>query len=154
MVISTLSHPQLELLSHSLLLRPSLLSLLLFGISVWVIRAMLIQILFVCPSLGHSCTLGKYVKLPFAISMSFSSCPFEIIHGDLWTSPILCPSSYKQYVLFLDDYTNFLWTFPSKHKSQVYDILVNIHHFIRSQFELEIKSFQCDHGDELNNNII
>ena len=39
---------------------------------------------FVC----HSCPLGKHIKLPFVHSSFVSTKPFEIIHSDLWTSPI------------------------------------------------------------------
>ena len=76
---------------------------------------------FVC----HSCSLGKHFSLPFRTTMSISSRPFEIIHSDLWTSPVSSPSGYKYYVLFLDNYTNFLWTFPLFRKSQVYEIFAN-----------------------------
>ena len=100
---------------------------------------------FVC----HSCPLGKHIQLPFVNSMAMSSKPFDIIHSDLWTSPISSPSGYKYYVLFLDNYTNFLWTFPLYRKSQVYDVFVNFHTFINTQFELNIKSFQYDNGVNL-----
>ena len=38
-------------------------------------------------------------------------------------------------------------------KSQVYDIFVNFTTYIQNQFELSIKSIQCDHGDEFNNQL-
>ena len=100
---------------------------------------------FVC----HSCPLGKHVQLPFINSMSMSTKPFDIIHSDLWTSPVSSSSGYKYYVLFLDNYINFLWTFPLFRKSQVYDIFVKFITFVHTQFELQIKSFQCDHGVNL-----
>jgi hypothetical protein len=37
----------------------------------------------------HSCPLGKQIKLPFYDSMSFTLFPFDIVHSDLWTSPVL-----------------------------------------------------------------
>ena len=62
-----------------------------------------------------SLPLSKHIKLPFATSMSFSSCPFEIIHNNLWTSPICSPLGYKYYVLFLGDFDNNLFhTFCTK----------------------------------------
>ena len=54
---------------------------------------------------------------------------------------------------FLDHYTNFLWTFPLFRKSQVYDVFVNFNAFVNTQFELNIKSFQCDNGGEFDNNM-
>ncbi|GKE82466.1 hypothetical protein Tco_1552466 [Tanacetum coccineum] len=40
------------------------------------------------PVLCHACLLGKHVRLPFVSSNTvFTSC-FDIIHSDVWTSPI------------------------------------------------------------------
>ena len=100
---------------------------------------------FVC----HSCPLGKHVRLYFISSMSQCTRPFEIIHSDLWTSPISSPSGYKYYVLFLDHYTNLLWTFLLFRKFQVYDFFVNFTNYVTTQFELPIKSIKCDHGVNL-----
>lgn len=77
--------------------------------------------------------------------------PFDIIHSDLWTSPILSSLGHKYYVLFLDNYTNFLWTFPISSKSQVYNLFIRVRTYIRTQFEREIKAFQCDNGREFEN---
>jgi len=30
--------------------------------------------------------------------------PFDIVHNDLWTSPILSSGGHRYYVLFLDDF--------------------------------------------------
>lgn len=53
----------------------------------------------------------KQVRLSFLVSNSDTLMPFDIMHSDVWTSPILSSAGHKYYVLFLDDYTNFLWTF-------------------------------------------
>ena len=65
----------------------------------------------------HSCFLGKHVKLSFVSSHSCTIMPFDIIHNDIWTSPILSSSGHQYYVLLLDDYSNFLWTFSLSKKS-------------------------------------
>ncbi|GJT68338.1 putative reverse transcriptase domain-containing protein [Tanacetum coccineum] len=48
------------------------------------------------PHVCHACQLGKHVKLPFHFSISSVNQCFDIIHSDLWTSPIelavLCPN--------------------------------------------------------------
>ena len=77
---------------------------------------------FVC----HSCPLGKHVRLSFVNSQFVSTKPFDIIHSDVWSSPVSSPSGCKYYVLFLDHYTNFLWTFPLFRKSQVMIFLCNL----------------------------
>lgn len=68
----------------------------------------------------QSCTLGKHVKLSFMNSHNRSLLPFDMLHNDVWTSPVLSFVCHKYYVLFLDNYSNFLWTFPLSHKCRVY----------------------------------
>lgn len=99
----------------------------------------------------QSCVLGKTVKMPFVSSNSVTLFPFDIIHSDLWTSPVLSSSGHKYYVLFLDDYSNFLWTFPLMHKSDVIRIFTSFHAYVRTQFERSIKCIQCDNGGEFAN---
>ncbi|CAL9232750.1 unnamed protein product, partial [Arabidopsis halleri] len=65
----------------------------------------------------NACQLGKHVKLPFYSSTSTVSSPFQIIHSDLWTSPILSLSGIRYYVLFLDQFSHFLWVYPLRKKT-------------------------------------
>nr|GEU39158.1 reverse transcriptase domain-containing protein [Tanacetum cinerariifolium] len=74
------------------------------------------------PVFFHACQLGKHVRLPFVSSSTMISFFFDIIHSDVWTSPI---SSLSEFVLFRN--------------------------YVRTQFKCEIKSFQCDHGGEFDN---
>ena len=99
----------------------------------------------------HSCPLGKHTKLPFYESSSYTMMPFDIVHSDIWTSPVLSSGGHRYYALFLDDFTNFLWTFPIANKSQVHSIFIQFRAHIKTQFEREIKCFQCDNGKEYDN---
>ncbi|CAJ2649804.1 unnamed protein product [Trifolium pratense] len=99
----------------------------------------------------HSCAFGKQTKLPFNNSLSSTYMPFDIVHSDLWTSPVLSSGGHRYYVLFLDDFTDFLWTFPISNKSQVHSIFLQFRAYITTQFEREIKCFQCDNGKEYDN---
>ncbi|KAJ9552077.1 hypothetical protein OSB04_016122 [Centaurea solstitialis] len=38
--------------------------------------------------LCQSCVFGKHIKLPFKDSVSNTLLPFDLIHSDLWTSPV------------------------------------------------------------------
>nr|GEY95237.1 ribonuclease H-like domain-containing protein [Tanacetum cinerariifolium]GEY95239.1 ribonuclease H-like domain-containing protein [Tanacetum cinerariifolium]GEY95244.1 ribonuclease H-like domain-containing protein [Tanacetum cinerariifolium]GEY95261.1 ribonuclease H-like domain-containing protein [Tanacetum cinerariifolium] len=69
----------------------------------------------------HACQLGKHVKLPFHSSDSIVTKCFNIIHSDLWTSPIVSSSGFKYYVLFLDHFSHYVWIYPLKHKSDMFD---------------------------------
>ena len=87
----------------------------------------------------HSCQLGKHNKLPFSLSNNNTLYPFDIIHSDLWTSPVVSSMGHRFYVLFLNDFSNFLWTFPIKHKSDVFNIFTTFHTFLQTQFHRPIK---------------
>jgi hypothetical protein len=99
----------------------------------------------------HACQLGKHVRLPFTLSTSSSMHPFELLHCDVWTSPIISNSGFRYYLVLLDDYTHFCWTFPLKHKSDVGATLVTFHAYVHTQFGLPIKTLQADNGTEFVN---
>ncbi|GKA36523.1 ribonuclease H-like domain-containing protein [Tanacetum coccineum] len=103
------------------------------------------------PHLCHACQLGKHVKLPFHSSDSIVENCFDIIHSDLWTYPIVSSSSFNYYVLFLDHFSHYLWIYPLRSKSDMFDKFLHFT-YVKNQFKCEIKSFQCDHGDEFDNN--
>ncbi|GJY37857.1 ribonuclease H-like domain-containing protein [Tanacetum coccineum] len=100
----------------------------------------------------HACQLGKHVKLPFHSSHSIVQHCFDIIHSDLWTSPIVSSSGFKYYVLFLDHFSHYVWIYPLKHKSDMFSKFFHFRNYVKNQFQQEIKSFQCDHGGEFDNN--
>jgi hypothetical protein len=51
--------------------------------------------------------------------------PFDLVHLDLWISPIVSVSGYKYYLVILDDCTHYLWMFPLKLTSDTFIILSN-----------------------------
>jgi len=102
-------------------------------------------------SICQSCQFGKQIKMSFYESLSHTLLPFDIVHSDLWTSPTLSYGGHRYYILFLDDFTNFLWNFPIAHKSQVYSTFLHFRNHIKTQFERDIKCFQCDNREEYEN---
>lgn len=52
------------------------------------------------PLICKACQLGKHNKLPFSRSTTIVSRPFELVHSDVWTSPIPSISGIQYYVLF------------------------------------------------------
>ncbi|PWA99952.1 ribonuclease H-like domain-containing protein [Artemisia annua] len=103
------------------------------------------------PVLCHACQLGKHVRLPFVSSDTIVNACFDVIHSDVWTSPISSLSGFKYYVLFLDHYSHFVWVYPLINKSDVLSKFVVFRKYVHTQFKCEIKSFQCDHGGEFDN---
>ena len=62
--------------------------------------------------LCQSCVPEKHIHLPFYECASFIMSSFDIVHNDLWTSPIVSLAGHSYYLELLDDYSNFLWTIP------------------------------------------
>jgi hypothetical protein len=56
----------------------------------------------------HACQLGKHTRLPFRSSSHRAEHPFDLVHLDLWTSPVVSVSGSKYYWLFLMIYSLFM----------------------------------------------
>lgn len=96
----------------------------------------------------ESCQLGKSKQLPFCESTRISTSPLEIIHSDVWTSPVSSLSGSKYYVLFVDDYSRFTWLYPLLNKSDVYQCFVKFTLLVENLFSTKIKQLQSDNGGE------
>jgi hypothetical protein len=54
------------------------------------------------------CQLGRHTRIPFVSSASRVDNNFDLIHCDLWTSPIVSISGCKYYLVILDDHSHFM----------------------------------------------
>lgn len=102
-------------------------------------------------SFCNSCQLSNSKRLPFYESNSFTFTPFDIIHCDLWTSPIASKTGYKYYMVLIDNFSHFIWIYPLKYKSETFPTFTKFHRMILTQFNRHIKTFQCDLGGEFDN---
>ncbi|WVZ54478.1 hypothetical protein U9M48_005265 [Paspalum notatum var. saurae] len=93
--------------------------------------------------LCHACQLGRHVRLPFSTSSSHADHIFDLVHCDLWTSPILSISCYKYYLVV---------TFLLRSKSETFSTISHFFVWVSTQFSLTIKAVQCDNGREFDNN--
>jgi histone deacetylase 1/2 len=92
------------------------------------------------------------MRLPFSSSSSTTAAPFDLVHCDVWTSPVTSISGFSYYLVILDDYTHFCWTFPLRRKSDVHQTIVDFVAYVRTQFGLPVKCFQADNSTEFVNN--
>lgn len=60
-------------------------------------------------------------------------------------------TGYRYYLVLLDDFTHFVWTFPLRHKSEVAAKIISFHAYIRTQFARPIRAIQTDNGREFDN---
>src|SRR6185312_4448899 len=102
--------------------------------------------------LCHACQLGRYVRLPFSSSSSsHATHAFDLVHCDLWTSPVLSLSGYKYYLVVVDDFSHYSWTFRLRAKSETFPTILHFFAWVSTQFGLTIKTVQCDNGREFDN---
>lgn len=99
----------------------------------------------------NACQLGKQSRRPFSSSFSRSSYHFQIIFADIWTSHVLSFTGFKYFLLTLDDFSHFIWTFSLKSKADVYVVVVKFSSYVQTQFNTQIKKFQNDNDGEFNN---
>ena len=97
--------------------------------------------------LCHACQLGRHVRLPFSSSSSSHAAhAFDLVHCDLWTSPVLSLSGYKYYLVVVDDFSHYSWTFPLRAKSETFPTLLHFFAWVSTQFGLTVNAVQCDNG--------
>jgi hypothetical protein len=60
-------------------------------------------------------------------------------------------SGYHYYLIIVDDFTHYFWTFPLRAKSDVYSTFVAFHAYAQTQFQLSLQSIQCDNSREFDN---
>jgi hypothetical protein len=96
------------------------------------------------PSICEACQKGKHAHLPFHNLKIITYFPFQIIHCDPWTSPVESVTCIKYYLIMVDDYSRYIWTFTLRCKSDISTILRSFSRYVLNQFYLSIQSIQCD----------
>jgi hypothetical protein len=66
----------------------------------------------ICSRRSHdfcqACQLGRHTRMTIVSSTSCADNNFDLIHCDLWTSPVVSVSGYKYYLVILDDCSHFV----------------------------------------------
>jgi len=94
------------------------------------------------------CQLAKSKQLPFPSSSRVSTAPLQLIHTDVWFSPVVSLSGFRYYVIFIDDYSRYSWLYPLFIKSDVYVTFLKFKSLVENQFSCRIKQLQSDGGGE------
>jgi hypothetical protein len=76
---------------------------------------------------------------------------FDLLHLDLWTSPVISVSGSKYYLIILDYFTHYLCTFPLKQQSDTFSTLSNFFTYVATQFSCTVKAIQYDNRREFDN---
>jgi hypothetical protein len=101
------------------------------------------------PSVCSECQQAKSHALPFPLSMSKSRGPLDLIFSHVWgPSPVLSTHGSRYYLVFVDDYSKYMWLFPLLLKSDVESSFYKFQALVERQFNRKIKAIQSDWGGE------
>uniref|UniRef100_A0A8R7VCK7 Uncharacterized protein n=1 Tax=Triticum urartu TaxID=4572 RepID=A0A8R7VCK7_TRIUA len=87
-----------------------------------------------------TCQLGHQPRLVFPHSSSFTTAPFQHIHYDSWTTLVVSFFGFQYYLIILDGYSHFSWSFPHRNKSDTSVVLRHFFNYVLTQFHAHIKS--------------
>jgi transposase InsO family protein len=94
------------------------------------------------------CQLAKSKQLPFPLSSRVSSAPLQLVHTDVWCSPVVSSSGFRYYVIFIDDFSRYSWLYPLHNKSDAFISFKKFKALVENQFSSRIKNLQSDGGGE------
>ena len=68
------------------------------------------------------CVTSKQHRLKFNTSSSRSKTILELVHSDVWQTPVTSLGGAKYFVSFIDDYSRRCWEYPIKKKADVFSV--------------------------------
>ncbi|XP_073360411.1 uncharacterized protein [Aegilops tauschii subsp. strangulata] len=75
----------------------------------------------------------------------------HLLHSDVWTSLVASNTGYLYYLVILDGFTHYVWTFPLRRKSDALATLTAFYSYVTTQFGRPILALQTDNGKEFDN---
>lgn len=97
----------------------------------------------------NSCYSNKMHRLTFSKNSLQSNKPLQILFSDLWgPSPVLSIDRKRYYVLFVDQFSKYMWLFTLKSKNETVEVFQNLHPLLERRFNTKIQSFYTDGGGE------
>ena len=98
----------------------------------------------VCPG----CAQGKMPASAHPPSESRATAPFERVHSDLKSFPVVSYHKYKYFISFFDDYTSYAWIVLLREKSGAITALKQFMAMVKTQYKVDIKEWMSDAGGE------
>ena len=98
----------------------------------------------ICPE----CAQGKMPSKSYPISKSRAKKPFEKIHLDLKSFPVVSYHKYKYFMSLVDDYSSFSWIVLLRAKSAANSALKQFLAMVLNQYGTTIKEWMSDAGGE------
>ncbi|KAL2325560.1 hypothetical protein Fmac_024618 [Flemingia macrophylla] len=117
----------------------------LYTMTSVVLRPSCLDKQFTC----NTCHYAKQKKLPFSLSDSYASNPFDLLHIDIWgPCSKLSLHGHKYFLTIVDDNTHFTWIFLMTNKAETRTHVINFIQHVETQFEKHVKAIRTDNGLE------
>ncbi|KAE9273402.1 hypothetical protein PR003_g29919 [Phytophthora rubi] len=105
------------------------------------------------------CAFAKSTRLPFSKAIpKMATRPGEVFHTDIGVLPIAYFSGYRYFIVFVDEYTRYVFTFLMRKRDELYHVYEDLRRKVRdkikyiytvvSEYDDEIKRLQSDNGKE------
>ena len=95
------------------------------------------------------CVAGKQSRSKFENSSSKSTAILQLVHSDICGKLDVPSKGGAQYFLtFIDDYSRYVWVYPLKSKSQVFEKFVQWKAQVENECGEKLKTFRTDGGGE------
>ena len=93
----------------------------------------------------NSCSSDKSHEHPFSENSLVSEKPLQIIFSDVWgPSHVLSIDKKLYYVIFVDQFTKYIWLYTLKNKSEVKTIFSKFKPLVENYFHTKILSIYTD----------
>ena len=100
-------------------------------------------------SFCSNCAMGKSTKLQFVSVSNITTRPLQLLHTDVWgPSFVMSISSYRYYLIVVDDYIKYCWFFPLKCKSKVFQTFLEFKALVENMLHTSIVVLRSDSGAE------
>ncbi|GMF49695.1 unnamed protein product [Phytophthora fragariaefolia] len=105
----------------------------------------------------ESCIFAKSTRLPFSKAISKTATrPGEVFHTDIGVLPTSTFSGYRYFIVFVGEYTRYVFTFLMRKRDEVYHVYEDVRRKVKekikyiytvvSEYNDEIKRVQSDNG--------
>ena len=97
-----------------------------------------------CPG----CAQGKMTNRSFPPYTRRASLPFQLIHSNLKLFPIESYHKHRYVIVFIDDYTSFMWTVNLRTKDAALTATKQFITLVENRFDTKIVQWMSDAGGE------
>lgn len=92
-----------------------------------------------------TCPMAKFCKLPFSLSASQPTQPFQLIHIDIWGPYKVCThGSFKFFMTIFDENSRHIWVSLLVQKSEALGVILTFYKYANTKFDKKVQTIRFD----------